>query len=42
METTMPRSYRIVPSPRDEMTFGDWLLAFLLTSIPVPGLVSLL
>ena len=36
----MPRSYRLVP--RDEMTVGDWLIAFLLTSIPVLGLISLL
>jgi hypothetical protein len=42
MEDTMNETQRLPQKPRDTMTIGDWLITFLLTSIPLVGLVALL
>jgi hypothetical protein len=38
----MSETQRLPKKPRDTMTIGDWLITFLLTSIPLVGFVALL
>jgi len=38
----MTQSQSMVLKPREEMSIGEWLITFLLTSIPVIGFIILL
>jgi uncharacterized Tic20 family protein len=42
MEDSMTETQRLPQKQGDTMTIGDWLITFLLTSIPLVGLVALL
>jgi heme/copper-type cytochrome/quinol oxidase subunit 2 len=42
MEDTMTETQRLPQKPGDTMSIGDWLITFLLISIPLVGLVALL